>query len=113
MLTVEQREELRILIREKIVELEKSLESLQEQANPIAPDNAIGRLSRMDSLVNQGTAEMAMVNTRKTLERLRGKLDRIDDANFGRCGKCNQWIPIERLRAAPDRGVCIECLRGK
>ncbi len=111
MLSPEEREEIKQLIIAQIKENEASLESLRSQVDPIAPDNAIGRLSRMDSLVNKSTAEHALANVRKKLNRLHGKLERIDAPDFGHCANCNAFIGLERLRAAPDRGVCLKCLR--
>ncbi len=112
MLTAEQREEIRALIKSEIAHLEESTESLQQRLGTVEPDVAIGRLSRMDSLVNKGTVEMALAEELKKLKRLRDKLPRVDDPDFGICARCDGEISIERLRAAPDRGVCMTCLRG-
>lgn len=113
MLTAEQREEIRALIEQEIAKLEESVERLRERLEVVAPDVAIGRLSRLDSMVNQGTAEMALGDAQKKLNRLMDKRARVDDPNFGRCARCEEWISIERLRAAPDRGVCVKCMQTK
>lgn len=95
---------------EEIRKLRESVQSLRAQTQPEGPDSAVGRLSRMDSLVNKGTAELALGDVQKRLIRLEGKLERIDDPDFGRCAQCDEWIPMSRLRAAPDRGICVSCL---
>jgi DnaK suppressor protein len=96
-----------------IKELEASVISLKERMETVSPDLAIGRISRMDSLVNQGTVEMALAEESKKLNRLRDRIQRLDDPDFGRCALCNEWIPIERLKAAPDRGVCVPCMNAR
>jgi DnaK suppressor protein len=94
----------------EIRELEASCASLRERMETVSPDLAIGRLSRMDSLVNQGTVEMALTESTRKLNRLRERIQQLDDVEYGRCALCNEWIPFERLLAAPDRGVCVPCM---
>ena len=111
MLTKDQREELRALIEEQIRELQDDRDRQRENdEGPPTLDGSVGRLSLMDSLVNKQTSDMAREDEAKRLRRLWQKLERIDDPDFGRCAMCNEWISIERLRAAPDRGVCVDCL---
>ena len=49
-LETEKREELRNHIKEKIEDLKENIKSYQLLTQPISPDNAIGRLSRMDAI---------------------------------------------------------------
>ena len=113
MLTSDERRSLKNLIEEQISEIEASLKTMSANSKAVEPDRAIGRLSRYDSMVNAGTVQMAMAEAQKKLTRLRGKLSQIDDPEFGKCAMCGEWISRERLFAAPDRGVCVECLRKK
>lgn len=110
MLTTKEREEIRLLIESEIHTIEEALEHFRDESAPVPPDVAVGRLSRMDSLVNQETLTIAMDEAVRRLERLRDKIERIDDADFGRCAMCGEWISMERLRLAPERGVCVSCL---
>jgi DnaK suppressor protein len=112
MLNTKQREEIRALIESVIAEQETMIEHLQETTAANEEDSSVGRLSRMDTLVNRGTNEMMVDNARKRIERLRNRLAKIDDADFDKCGKCGTKLTIQRLRAAPDRGVCATCLKG-
>ena len=113
MLTAKQREELRKLIEAEIRELEEIVIGVEGRFESVTPDASVGRLSRMDSLVNKGTAEMALAEAQKKLRRLKEKLARINEPDFGRCAGCGEWIPMDRLRAAPERGVCVPCLNKK
>ncbi len=111
MMTPEQLSQLRILIEERIVELEESIPRLEERVAPVAPDVAIGRLSRTDSMMNAGTVGLALKDARERLTRLRNRLKRIDDESFSLCGLCGKEIGLDRLLAVPDRGVCKACLQ--
>jgi len=113
MLSTANRTELREIMETQIRELEASIISLKERMETVSPDLAIGRLSRMDSLVNQGTVEMALSEESKKLNRLRDRIQRLDEPDFGRCALCNEWISLERLKAAPDRGVCVACMQAR
>ncbi|MBX3729136.1 MAG: TraR/DksA family transcriptional regulator [Candidatus Sumerlaeia bacterium] len=113
MLTPKERKTVKAAIEAAIVEAEAMIEDLRTRAAPVSPDSAIGRLSRMDSMVNAGTARMALDQAEKKLSRLHARLDRIDDANFDVCGVCAGQLPMARLLAAPDRGVCVACLQQK
>jgi RNA polymerase-binding transcription factor DksA len=111
MLSPQQIEEIRALILAQIAELETMIPSLEERTQPAEVDGTAGRLSRMDELVNRGTVEIALADSRKRLERLRNRLARISDPDFAICSSCRKPLTIERLRAVPDRGICVDCLR--
>lgn len=113
MLTEELKAEIKALIEERIAELEANVETLRERVQPVEPDVAIGRLSRTDSMINAGTAGLALKDAQNKLTRLRNRLERIDDPAFNQCSLCNTELTPERLRAAPDRGVCAKCLQKK
>lgn len=110
MLTDLERGEIRRILEEQIAEVDGEVAAMREQTQPVAPDSSIGRLSRMDNLVNRETVQLALDEALKRLQRLREKFQRIDDPDFGRCPMCREMIPMERLRVAPDRGVCVGCL---
>jgi DnaK suppressor protein len=110
MLTPAERAEIRSLLESEIETLEAEIASMRVQTQPVSPDSSIGRVTRMDNLVNMGTVELALNEAAKRLERLRDKLDRINSPEFGVCGKCGEPISMDRLRVAPDRGVCVRCL---
>ena len=113
MISPAQKKHLKELMTAQIAELEASIPRLEEGAAPVSPDSAIGRLSRTDSMINAATIGMALKDARNRLTRLRNRLERIDDPAFDTCGLCGEPIPYERLKAAPDRGTCSGCMRGK
>jgi DnaK suppressor protein len=59
----EERQKIKETIQEAIGVAEKDIAALKELTRPIAPDNAIGRLSRMDA-INTKSINEAALNTR-------------------------------------------------
>jgi len=49
-MTQQERSELKDIINDRIRETKEEIEHLKELTKPVAPDNAIGRLSRMDAI---------------------------------------------------------------
>lgn len=83
---------------------------LKEQMKPVAPDDAIGRLSRMDTIVNQSVVEKQLSNMKLRLMKLEVALKRVDeDPDFGICIDCGDPIAPARLKAMPETELCVEC----
>lgn len=108
-LTAEQRNELRERMRQEIEVLETNIARLEEGLSPVAPDVAIGRLSRLDTMLNQGINQSSLSQSRTRLVRLQHALKRINDPDFGECIECGEAIPIARLLALPECQMCVEC----
>lgn len=109
MLTDCQRSELRGHILARIRETDSLIESLQESSQPVAPDNAIGRLSRMEAMHDQ---QMLQANLRTAEARkiwLQQALAEIDSDEFGICVRCEEIIGFERLQLIPETKTCITC----
>ena len=95
----------------EINRLKKQIDNYKELTKPIAPENAIGRVSRMDAINNKSVLENAL---RKSEQRYNGMLkvyDRIDDKDFGKCAKCHADIPLPRLMIMPESRFCVNCAR--
>ena len=82
-------------------------------SKPIAPDNAIGRLTRMEAInaksindANIRTAKIRLMNLEKALER-------INDPDFGICQICKKQIPLKRLMLVPESNACVQCLENQ
>ena len=102
-----------ILIAKKIdQEIKKTNESINEykQLNkPMAPDNAIGRVSRMDAINNRSVLNSALKKAELKLKKLKIVQKEIDKKNFGVCLNCKNEIPIARLMIVPESKKCIRC----
>jgi DnaK suppressor protein len=102
-------EEMRDVIQEKIEETEEEIKHLVELTKPIKPDNAYGRLSRMDAINNKTINDAALRKQKSQLQKLERALDRIDEGNYGTCLKCGDDIPLGRLKFMPWTSKCVKC----
>ena len=89
-------------VEEKVVELEKATQ-------PVEPDKAIGRLSRLESMNEKSVHEAALLQARDRLSKLEVAMTRVFDQNFGICSGCSQPIPVERLLLLPESTRCVNC----
>jgi len=105
----EQKEKFRQHIIDKIQELKKNIVAYKELTRPIAPDNAIGRISRMEAINSKSINEETLRKTENTLTKLERALRIIDDENFGICIECEEPIPFARLMILPETSLCVVC----
>ncbi len=96
-------------INEEIAKTEKLIVDYKEMTKPIAPENAIGRISRMDAINNKSVAEAALHQAEDKLGKLKLMLTQIDKEGFGICAKCKQPIPIGRILLMPHSRFCVNC----
>jgi DnaK suppressor protein len=103
------KEKLENHIRKKIEVLKEDIISYKQLTRPIAPDNAIGRLTRMEAISSKSINEAALSRAKQTLSKLERVLKTINDSDFGRCRACEEPIPFERLMIVPETTLCVEC----
>lgn len=100
-------------IRQKIsVEIERlkpEIERLKDITQPVAPDDSIGRISRMDNIVNNSVNKAALTKANSRLAGLEYAHKQINDPDFGICMECGTSIPIPRLLAMPESNLCVHC----
>jgi DnaK suppressor protein len=108
-MTPENKTRLKQLMGEQIVDLKREIEDLAQRAGTVDLDQPIGRLSRMDSLANQGILAQAVAKSRDRLKRLEAALERVDHPDYGLCEECGEEIALPRLMALPEAELCINC----
>ena len=89
--------------------MEEKIKKRAASIKPISPENAIGRVSRMDAINNKGVADAAMRQAERKLVSLRVALSKIDSPTFGNCGRCKNPIRPARLMYMPESAMCIRC----
>lgn len=104
-----QKEELVQKMHEEVGRLTMEVERLREITKPVAPDAAIGRLSRMDNIVNNSVNKAALSKAESRLAGLEFVLRNLDDPDFGFCMECGEPIPYARLMAMPGVTLCVDC----
>jgi DnaK suppressor protein len=102
-------EEVKQKIIDEISTTEKIIIEYQEMTKPIAPDDAIGRVSRMDAINNKAVTESALRQAEEKLSKLKYVLTKIDSDDFGICLKCKIQIPIGRILIKPESLFCVNC----
>jgi len=93
----------------KISETKKDISSFEELTRPISPDNAIGRLTRMEAINSKSINEAALQKARQTLSQLEHSLTRLHEPDFGLCRECEEPIPFARLKIMPETSTCVHC----
>ncbi|MBI9087231.1 MAG: TraR/DksA C4-type zinc finger protein [Desulfobacterales bacterium] len=106
---IKKKETLRKHILEKIEAVKANIASFERLVRPISPDNAIGRISRMEAINSKSINESALSESRKTLANLQRTLPLIDDPEFGLCAGCEEPIPFKRLMTMPESAFCVQC----
>lgn len=102
-------EEIIKIIQDKIIQTKEEIEHLEELTKPVAPDNAIGRLSRMDAINNKTINDAALREQKRRLQKLERALNKIEDGSYGTCMKCGDPIPFGRLKFMPWTTKCVKC----
>lgn len=105
----EEREILRKKIQLESDKLKTEISELKELVKPIAPENAIGRISRMDAINNKSVNEAALRKAQIRMNALEDALLNIDQKDFGNCIRCGQIIPMGRMLLRPQSKSCVHC----
>ena len=112
-LETEKREKLKDHIKKKIDGLKEDIKSYQVLTQPVSPDNAIGRLTRMEAINSKSINEATLNKAKQTLSKMKGALTMINDPDFGLCRECEDPIPFARLMIVPESNLCVQCAGSK
>ena len=101
------------ILKQKIIselsETKLRIAELKELNKPISPENAIGRISRMDAINNKTVNERTLRQMEFKFQKLNIAMDKIDDPDFGDCRRCGNTIQEGRLMLLPENSLCIHC----
>lgn len=96
-------------IKAEIEKTEIQIIHYKELTKPISPENAIGRVSRMDAINNKSVNESALRQSEKKLKDLKRVLEKAGSKDFGICVRCKKPIPVGRLMIRPESLLCVNC----
>jgi len=108
------RDKLKTLIASELESIGRHINDLEERCQPVSPDNAIGRLSRMEAIGERGVQQTALAAAQQRFQELKLALTRIEnDENYGYCQRCDEPIPLARLMLMPESSYCVKCLQSE
>jgi len=105
----QERAELRQQIIKEIKSQKHLIETFEETSKPVPPDNAIGRLTRMEAISSQGISEASLNSAKVKLVKLEKALKKVHLPQFGVCALCSNSIPQRRIMLIPESTVCVSC----
>ena len=103
------KEEIKQNILNEISKTEKLIAEYKELTKPVAPDDAIGRISRMDAINNKSVTEASLRQAEAKLRNLQRVLSLVGTSAFGKCIKCGKPIPEARILYRPESLSCVDC----
>ncbi|NQV50530.1 MAG: TraR/DksA C4-type zinc finger protein [Candidatus Marinimicrobia bacterium] len=108
-MNTEEKQLLRERIHSEISSANEQVLELEELTQPIVPDAAIGRISRMEAMNTKSVNELLLSKTKTKLQKLETSLSFIDRADYGLCRTCKKPIPLGRMMMLPESDKCVDC----
>ena len=103
------RAQLKDRILDEIADTTERIMGLEKATEAVAPDKALGRLSRLEAMSDKSVNDAALIEARSRLEQLELALTKTHQPDFGVCVTCQQAIPMERIMALPHANQCVAC----
>lgn len=108
-MTENERTQIRKKIESTLHNLAEQISTLDALSQPVAPDNSIGRVSRMDAINNRSVNLAALHAARARFSQLEYAQGRLDQPEFGFCTRCKGEIAVPRLLFMPESSRCVNC----
>lgn len=96
-------------VKTELDKMEHTIAMYKYMTNPMVPDDAIGRVSRMDAINNKSVNDAALREAEKGYKKLSLVLDKMDNPDFGICRNCKKPIPEGRLMIRSESVLCVGC----
>ena len=107
----EEKQKLKKTMHQKIQDLKQQVETFKNLSKPVSPDNAIGRLTRMDAINSKSINKASLEKAKQTLDILKQSVNELDKPEFGMCNNCEEPIPFKRLLIMPESKFCVACIQ--
>ena len=107
----DEKNKIRTKLADEIKETRTKVSKYLELSQPISPENAIGRVSRMDAINNKSVLEAALREAQSKLIQLKKIIKKIESSDFGLCKICKKNIPFGRLLIRPESELCVNCAK--
>ena len=101
--------EMRERIQSRGAELRETIARIDGTVGPVSPNNAIGRLTRLDAMQATSMRRAVAHDHDIELQNIERALKAIADGEYGICRRCKEYIAQARLRAKPEAFLCVAC----
>jgi DnaK suppressor protein len=101
--------EMRERLGSRVVELRDTIARIEGTTAPVSPDNAIGRLTRLDAMQATSMRRAAARDHDLELHHVVRALETMANGEYGICRRCKEDIAEARLRAKPEAFLCVAC----
>jgi DnaK suppressor protein len=108
-LTPEQLGQIRCELQRTLSRLERNMKLNGNGRPPEIDQSAVGRLSRIEALQNQGFTQNLQERERVQLAQVMDALKRLEDGCYGVCTACRGPVGFERLMVFPEARHCTRC----
>ena len=109
-ITTKQLSMLRAELERMLARLAKSMKVTEETLRPATLDQmSVGRLSRIDTLQNQGRTRNLQEREHRKLGAVTAALARLERGEYGLCTGYGETIAFERLLVFPESPTCQSC----
>ena len=102
-------EEMRKRLDARAAEIRQTLAHINASTAPVSPDNAIGRLTRLDTMQATSMRQALGRDHEVELRQIAQALKSMDEGTYGICRRCEEPIGQARLRARPEALLCVAC----
>ncbi|HET7321424.1 MAG TPA: hypothetical protein VFI96_02945 [Longimicrobiaceae bacterium] len=108
-LTPDQIAQLQQELERTLTRLERSVQA-EGNGRPAEIDqSAVGRLSRIEAIQNQGLTRSLKDRERQRFDDVADALRRLQEGSYGLCTSCHGAIDFERLLVFPETRTCGRC----
>ena len=101
--------EMRERLQSRAAELRDTIARIEGTTAPVSPNNAIGRLTRLDAMqatsMRRATARDHDLELRHAVR----ALEAMAAGEYGVCHRCKEDLTEARLRAKPEAFLCVDC----
>lgn len=104
--------EMRERLEARAVELRDTIGRIDGTTAPVSPNNAIGRLTRIDAMQATSMRRAVARDHDVELQNVSRALKAIATGEYGICRRCKELIATARLRAKPEAFLCVACTSG-
>jgi DnaK suppressor protein len=101
--------EMRERLQSRAAELGDTIARIDGAIAPVSPNNAIGRLTRLDAMQATSMRRAVARDHDLELQNVARALKAISAGEYGVCRRCKEDIARARLRAKPEAFLCVAC----